>query len=190
MPAPVAVAVYPVINEFALRLALASREASVDAVAADATPVPVASPLITGVPSVGVVPKTKRPVPVLSVCAERRFADDGVASHVATPVPRPVMEPTAGVTVVFPEAVISPLPLTVKVPTWVAEPKEPTFAFTVARVVAKLFALDVTSPDIAAVWSAEPENARVAPSVIPVAFAREPVALPTNDEAATCWNLA
>ena len=38
---------------------------------------------------VGLVPKTKAPVPVSSVTAEIRFADEGVARNVATPVPRP-----------------------------------------------------------------------------------------------------
>ena len=35
-----------------------------ETVAADATPVPVGNPLITGVANVGVVPKTATPVPV------------------------------------------------------------------------------------------------------------------------------
>jgi hypothetical protein len=42
-----------------------------------------------GVVSVGEVPKTIAPVPVSSVTAVMRFADDGVASAVATPVPNP-----------------------------------------------------------------------------------------------------
>ena len=47
------------------------------------------------------------------------------AKAVATPVPSPVMEPTAGVTVVLPARVNWPCALTVKVPTWVAEPYAP-----------------------------------------------------------------
>jgi hypothetical protein len=43
----------------------------------------------TGVTSVGEVAKTSAPVPVSSVSAAARFADDGVAKKVATPVPRP-----------------------------------------------------------------------------------------------------
>jgi hypothetical protein len=47
-----------------------------------------------GVPSIGVtkvgeVEKTKEPVPVSSVTAVIKFAEDGVASAVATPVPSP-----------------------------------------------------------------------------------------------------
>jgi hypothetical protein len=42
-----------------------------------------------GVTKVGDVAKTKEPVPVSSVTAEIRFALDGVARNVATPVPRP-----------------------------------------------------------------------------------------------------
>ena len=50
--------------------------------------------------------------------------DDPVftANAVATPVPKPVIEPTAGVTVVLPASVSWPCALTVNVPTWVAEP--------------------------------------------------------------------
>ena len=47
------------------------------------------------------------------------------AKAVATPVPSPVMEPTAGVTVVLPARVNWPCALTVNVPTWVAEPYAP-----------------------------------------------------------------
>jgi len=42
-----------------------------------------------GVTNVGLVAKTKEPVPVSSVTAEIRLALDGVARKVATPVPRP-----------------------------------------------------------------------------------------------------
>jgi hypothetical protein len=41
-----------------------------------------------GVTRVGEVAKTSEPVPVSSVTAERRFAEEGVASQVATPDPR------------------------------------------------------------------------------------------------------
>ena len=58
-------------------------------------PVPLVSVIADGVPrsgvtSVGLVANTSAPVPVSSVKAERRLADDGVASHVPTPAPRPV----------------------------------------------------------------------------------------------------
>ena len=72
------------------------------------------------------------PLKVTNAPAEPTFT----ASAVATPVPSPVIEPTAGVIVVFPAAVINPLPLTVNVPACVAEPNEPTLAFTVASVKA------------------------------------------------------
>jgi hypothetical protein len=42
-----------------------------------------------GVTSVGLVAKTFAPVPVSSVKAAAKFADDGVARKVATPVPKP-----------------------------------------------------------------------------------------------------
>ena len=57
-----------------------------------------------------------------------------IARAVAMPVPRPVILPTAGVIVVELAAVIRPLALTVKVGAAVAEPNDPTFALTVARV--------------------------------------------------------
>ena len=50
--------------------------------------VPVAAPS-SGVTRVGVLANTSAPVPVSSVTAEARFAEDGVARNVATPVPRP-----------------------------------------------------------------------------------------------------
>ena len=39
---------------------------------------------------VGLVANTRGPDPVSSVTADARFADDGVAKNVATPVPRPL----------------------------------------------------------------------------------------------------
>ena len=45
----------------------------------------------SGVTSVGEVAKTNEPEPVSSVTAAAKLALDGVASHVATPVPRPLM---------------------------------------------------------------------------------------------------
>ena len=44
-----------------------------------------------GVTSVGEVAKTNEPEPVSSVTAVAKLALDGVPSHVATPVPRPLM---------------------------------------------------------------------------------------------------
>jgi hypothetical protein len=57
-------------------------------------PVPLVSVTADGVPRFGVVrvgevPNTKAPVPVSSVTAEMRLAEDGVPRKVATPVPRP-----------------------------------------------------------------------------------------------------
>ena len=57
--------------------------------------VPVAAP-ITGVTKVGDVAKTTEPVPVASVIAPAKLALDGVASQVATPVPKPVISDMAG----------------------------------------------------------------------------------------------
>ncbi len=51
--------------------------------------VPVAAPMI-GVTKVGVSANTNAPVPVSSVIAEAKFALDGVAKYVATPVPNPL----------------------------------------------------------------------------------------------------
>ncbi len=72
---------------FAVPVAQRAFEPSVQPLSA--SDVPVATPRI-GVTSVGVVAKTADPVPVSSVSAPRRFALDGVARKVATPVPRPL----------------------------------------------------------------------------------------------------
>jgi hypothetical protein len=90
-----------------------------------------------GVTRVGVLANTLAPVPVSSVKAAAKLADVGVAKKVPTPVPRPVIEPTAGVIVLVEAAVINPLPLTVKAGAAVADPKEPVLVLTVARVVAR-----------------------------------------------------
>jgi len=57
-------------------------------------PVALVNVALVGVPSAGVtnvgeVAKTNEPVPVSSVTAEIKFALEGVAKNVATPVPRP-----------------------------------------------------------------------------------------------------
>ena len=78
------------------------------------------------------------------------------ASAVATPVPRPVTLPIAGVIVTLPAAVSNPLPLTVNVGPAVALPKLPTLELTVASVVASAPAVVVMSPVSAgncAAWS-------------------------------------
>jgi len=49
-----------------------------------------AVPTVILVPNVGAVEKTSDPDPVSSVTADARFALDGVARNVATPVPRPL----------------------------------------------------------------------------------------------------
>jgi hypothetical protein len=64
------------------------------AVRPDAVPVMFVPTRAEGVPragvtNVGLVANTSEPVPVSSVIAEIRLADDGVAKKVATPVPRP-----------------------------------------------------------------------------------------------------
>jgi hypothetical protein len=55
----------------------------------------------TGVTSVGVFAKTLAPLPVSSVNAVARFAEDGVARKVATPVPSPLMPVETGSPVAF-----------------------------------------------------------------------------------------
>lgn len=62
--------------------------------------VPVAAPIF-GVTRVGLVANTNEPVPVLSVIAAKRFAEDGVASHVAMPVPKPLIPVLIGMPVKF-----------------------------------------------------------------------------------------
>ena len=54
-----------------------------------------------GVTSVGVEANTKAPEPVSSVTAAAKLALEGVAKNDSIPVPNPVIELTAGVTVVF-----------------------------------------------------------------------------------------
>ena len=70
--------------------------------------VPVAAPM-SGVTSAGVFAKTRAPLPVSSVTAVFRFADDGVARKVATPaagvvVPRVVTPRTVSIAAVFADA--------------------------------------------------------------------------------------
>ena len=60
----------------------------------DAVVPPITKGDVIPVVNVGDVPKTNAPEPVAPVTADARLADDGVASQVATPVPRPVMPPT------------------------------------------------------------------------------------------------
>ena len=60
------------------------------------SPVALVSVAADGVPKLGVtrvgeVAKTNEPLPVSSVTAAAKLALDGVASHVATPVPRPLI---------------------------------------------------------------------------------------------------
>jgi hypothetical protein len=66
VPAAVAVVAYPSRKELAVRFALASLEERVEAVAEEETPEPVGRPVKTGVVRVGVVPKTRAPLPVSS----------------------------------------------------------------------------------------------------------------------------
>ena len=48
----------------------------------------------TGVTRVGLVANTSAPVPVSSVTAAAKFADDGVTKKVVTPAPAPINAPT------------------------------------------------------------------------------------------------
>jgi hypothetical protein len=80
----VAMAVVPLINTMAVVGAIVVALAIVGAAAEVAR-----TPDTTGVVRVGDVAKTAEPVPVSSVSAVRKLADDGVAKNVATLVPRP-----------------------------------------------------------------------------------------------------
>jgi hypothetical protein len=62
----------------------------IEAVPVKLVTVPLEGVPRAGVTSVGDVAKTKEPVPVSSVTAEIRFALEGVARKVATPLPRPL----------------------------------------------------------------------------------------------------
>lgn len=74
----------------------------------------------TGVTNVGEVANTNEPEPVSSVTADARFALDGVAKNVATPVPRPLTPVEIGNPVAFvkvpDEGVPSAPPLTTNAP--------------------------------------------------------------------------
>jgi hypothetical protein len=72
----------------------------------EAVPVRLVTTPLEGVPRAGVtnvgeVAKTKEPVPVSSVTAELRFALEGVARKVATPLPRPLTPVAMGKPVAF-----------------------------------------------------------------------------------------
>ena len=75
-----------------------------------------------GVTKVGEVANTNAPEPVSSVTAAAKLALDGVAKKVDTPIPKPVIEPTAGVIVVFVTPVTWPCALVVNTGVCVAEP--------------------------------------------------------------------
>ena len=96
---------------------------------------PLAGVPKAGVTSTGDVAKTSEPVPVSSVIAAARFALVGVPSHVAMPVPKPVIALVAIEIATLAAAVISPLALAVNVATELAVPNEPPLAFTVANTV-------------------------------------------------------
>ena len=63
----------------------------------------------TGVTSVGVFAKTSAPVPVSSLTAAAKLADDGVPSHVAMPEPNDVMPVPPLATAKVPETVTAPV---------------------------------------------------------------------------------
>jgi hypothetical protein len=107
-------------------------------------------------------------------------------SAVPTPVPRPVIPASGAATAEVLAAVIKPLALIVKLGIVELDPNDPTLVLTVASVATKLLVGELTSPDSATVSRMVPENVNVDPSVIPPIFAREPVGLPTSDDAATC----
>ena len=63
-----------------------------------------------GVTNVGLVANTNDPVPVSSVTAAARFALDGVAKNVATPVPKPLTPVLMGKPVVFVKTPLAGVP--------------------------------------------------------------------------------
>jgi hypothetical protein len=63
-----------------------------------------------GVTSVGLVANTKEPVPVSSVTADARLADDGVAKNVATSVPKPLTPVEIGRPVAFVNVTLAGVP--------------------------------------------------------------------------------
>lgn len=66
---------------------------------------------INGLSSVGLVANTNAPVPVSSVTADARFADDGVPRKVATPLPRLVIPvPPLATGKAVPEYVMASVP--------------------------------------------------------------------------------
>jgi hypothetical protein len=65
----------------------------------------------TGVTRVGVLANTKAPVPVSSVTAEARFADDGVARNVDTFAPSPVIFSRARLPLKVPAVIARPTAL-------------------------------------------------------------------------------
>jgi hypothetical protein len=138
----VAVVAFVGIKLLATTFELASLVTSVDAELIADTPVPVGSPFITGVANVGEVPNTKAPDPVSSVTAVAKFALVEDANHAPMPEAKPVIDPTDGVTVCEEIAVIKPFAFAVTVSEVVADPKDPTFEFTVARVKALVLFAD------------------------------------------------
>lgn len=82
--------------------------------------VELAVPSVTCDVKVGLVANTRGPDPVSSVTADARFADDGVAKNVATPVPRPLTPVPIGNPVAFvrvpDDGVPNAPPLTTKAP--------------------------------------------------------------------------
>ena len=137
--------------------------------------VKLAAPEIVGASIVGDVANTAAPVPVSSVSAASRFALDGVAKNVPTPVPSPVTLPISGVIVVALAAVTNPFALTVIAVDCVALPKLPTLPLTVARVKA-------VAPVASPVWVAfetSPEYCELvalSPVLLP-----ESVVIPSSD---------
>ena len=86
----------PLAHSCAAVKVLAPRIAAVPTTPAAGKPVAFVSVPLDGVPragvtNVGLVANTREPVPVSSVTAASKFAEDGVPRNVATPVPKDVM---------------------------------------------------------------------------------------------------
>jgi len=104
------------------------------------------------------------------------------ASAVATPEPSPEIPDSGAAIEAEPAAVMSPLPLTVKVGIEEPLPKEPVLLFTVASVVARAPAVDVMSPVSAgcALAGSVPEIVEVPKFTVKPAPVAPPVSVPTT----------
>ena len=155
----------------------------------------------TGVTSVGLLANTSAPVPVSSVTAEARFADEGVVRNVPTPVPSPdtpleIGKPVAFVSV--PELGVPNAP-----PLTTTDPAEPTLTpsavatlvpgVVVARAVRPRLDLAVATllklPKLSVFVNA-PDNVEAALDALVAALVAEVLAADAEPEAAVALDAA